>query len=204
MEIIQALQTFMCFSVCATITVAFHLHYFQTTTTQYYQSKTSRNVTLTLTAPASARWLARRAAGALLLGDRRAEGHLELAGRRVVRAHVPREREWPHRAPKSPPFGRRRGSFVRSALAVSRPRLRFRSIPSKPRVRAYACPTCSRSRAPTSAHRGGRGAPRACTSHRPTGTSPRATPSTPRDLQSSPLRRTGDTGQTVDLVGADT
>ena len=43
-------------------------------------------MTLTLTAPASARWLARRAAGALLLGDRRAEGSLETS--LVAASHV--------------------------------------------------------------------------------------------------------------------
>ena len=55
------------------------------------------------------------------------------------------------------------------ALRLSRLRLRFRRIPSKPRVRACARSTGSRSRAPTSAPRGGRPPPRTCTSDRPTG-----------------------------------
>ena len=73
-----------------------------------------------------------------------------------------------------------------------------------PRIRARLRPTGSRSRAPTSAPRGGHPSPRSCTSTRSTGNSPRATPSTPRDLHSRSCSAEETLVETVDLVGADT
>ena len=71
-------------------------------------------------------------------------------------------------------------SRSKCALRLSRLRLRFRRIPSKPRDCASARPTGSRSRAHTSALRGGRTQPRTRTSASPTGSRSRAPTSAPR------------------------
>ena len=74
---------------------------------------------------------------------------------------------------------------------LSRLRLRFRRIPTpQPRVRASLRPTGSRSRAPTSAPRGGRPPPLPSTSPRPTGSRSRAPISAPRGGRPSPPTRT--------------
>ena len=82
---------------------------------------------------------------------------------------------------RSSRIGRISSWFARSRCAprLSRLRLRFRRIPSKPRVRASARPTGSRSRAPISASRGGRPSPPTCTSTRPMGSRFRAPTSAP-------------------------